>query len=455
MNTEQSKYERLWGEFGQYRAVAPGEHWADQFIATAKPTSGSTVIDFGCGTGRGALRIRQLTGATVHALDFTANCLDADVKPWLGEAFTFTQHDITKPIALRADYGFCTDVLEHIPPQDVDAVLRNIGIACRHLYLNISTVDDAMGALIGEPLHLTVEPAVWWHSKLEELGFRIDRSQDHGECVTFYVSAYLNANDIGEMAQINVEEERIRSNIRANLSLNLREIEIFKPQPDQVVYLLAGGPSLADSESEIIEAGRAGTPIVTVNGTYGWLLDRGIKPAAQVMVDGRAFNKRFVDRHVDTCKYLISSQCDHELVKSLPPEQTWLWHSANSDLVKDELEGRSWHPVSGGTTVITRAIVLLAMLGFRKVEIFGLDSCLRDTAHHAYDQPENDSNLVLDVKVGDRTFKCHGWMVLQAEDFQNIIRYVLGVIPDFEMIVHGDGLISHMLDTACKAVTEV
>lgn len=443
---EQSKYESMWTHEG-YRAVAPGEHHVREFINLAKPSGRHTIADFGCGTGRGALLLRALTNCSVTSIDFASNCLDDDVSASLSETFRFRQHDLTKRLDERYDFGFCTDVLEHIPPESLDAVITNIAVAARNVYFAISTEPDHMGALIGEPLHLSVHDAYWWHTKLTDLGFRVDWSAMGEGVVAFYGSGFMNAEDILDIAVLNMENQKVQENIRANLSLGLREVEPYSAQ-EQVVYLLAGGPSLADFETQIIEAGRDGTPIVTVNGTYGWLLERGIKPAAQIMVDGRSFNKRFVERTVDSCKYLISSQCDTELVRSLPKEQTWLWHSGGTPIVEDMLRElcHECYPVHGGTTVVTRALVLLAMLGFRNIEVFGFDSCLRDGEHHAYAQPENDDRIVIETTVGDRTFRCHGWMVIQADDFRKTVRHVLGLIPDFNLIVHGDGMIAHMLN---------
>ena len=452
--TEQSKYEAMWAH-DAYRAVAPGEHHADRFLDLARPRPDHTVCDFGCGTGRGALRIRLLSGASVSAVDFTDNCLDPDIRLRLGEGFRFVRADLSDPLTERFSYGYCTDVLEHIPPQDVEKVLTNIGLAARKVYFAISTVPDVMGAMIGEPLHLTVRDPFWWHDTLKRVGYRIDWSQYNEGMVCFYASMYLSVDDFIDMSSINVEHETIKANIKANLSLGLREIVPHAAQ-DTTVYLLAGGPSLADFEQQIVEAGRAGTPIVTVNGTYKWLLDRGIKPAAQVMVDARTFNRRFVEPLVDTCTYLISSQCDHEILKSLPPDQTWLWHSSNADPVRETIEElerqHEWYPVRGGTTIATSGLVLLTMLGFRKVEIFGLDSCLRGNDHHAYPQPENDKGHIQKVTIGGKEFSCEPWMLIQANDFQNLVRSVFSKISDFEMVVHGDGLVAQMLNCAAEAV---
>ena len=273
----------------------------------------------------------------------------------------------------------------------------------------------------------------------------------------FYGSLYINATDVAERSELNTETEKVKDNIRNNLSLGLQEVTPHQKQ-DTLVYLLAGGPSLSDYEQQIIEAGKSGVPCVTVNGTYNWLLDRGVKPAAMVMVDARELNKRFVERPVDTCKYFLSSQCDHELVKSLPSDRTWLWHSADSQLLKEIAEetgiSHSWFPVVGGSTVVSRALCLLVMLGYRKVEIFGWDSCIREGKHHAYEQPENDMRSTYSMRVGGREFKCHPWMMLQAFEFQNIVTNFLAKFDDFEMIVHGDGLIAAIINHAAELADE-
>jgi hypothetical protein len=66
----------------------------------------------------------------------------------------FVEHDLTKPLDLRATYGFCTDVLEHIPTEDVDKVLDNCLSACQNVFFQIATVDDVMGGFDWAPLAL-------------------------------------------------------------------------------------------------------------------------------------------------------------------------------------------------------------------------------------------------------------------------------------------------------------
>jgi SAM-dependent methyltransferase len=461
MSNSASLYERVWAD-PRYRETAPGEAHVERFLSLARPYG--EVVDFGCGTGRAALAISRLAGVRVMGIDFAANALDldTDVQAAHGRqsndalhppaAVTFRVHDLREPLSGLAPFGFCTDVLEHIAPADVEGVLANILMAARRVYLAISTVPDQFGpALLGEPLHLTVRPHEWWRGALESLGARIDHEEDLGAVSVFYASIYASGADYLDHSHLNVPETKVEENILANLGLGFSEVRPFEAQETEVI-LLAGGPSLADFEDEIVRRGKGGTPVITVNGTYGWAVERGIAPAAQFMVDARDFNARFIQPILPTCRYIFSSQASHAAARLVPPSQGWLFHSGDTEIVRRCLEGRvwEWYPIFGGSTVVGRALVVLAMLGLRNVEVFGWDSCLRGESHHAYPQAENDASPIVEVEVGGRWFKCHPWMVVQAHEMPLIIRHILAKVEGFNLNIRGDGLIAHMLDTAAS-----
>jgi 2-polyprenyl-3-methyl-5-hydroxy-6-metoxy-1,4-benzoquinol methylase len=145
---EREKYQKMWAR-EEYRQVAPGEDVAQVFLQQARPKHGSEVIDFGSGTGRGALMIALFGGCKVHMLDFADNCLDEDVRNALktqAHALQFTLHDLNKPVPFSAPYGYCTDVLEHIPPEYVDRVLLNVLRSAQHVFFQISCEDDVCGS---------------------------------------------------------------------------------------------------------------------------------------------------------------------------------------------------------------------------------------------------------------------------------------------------------------------
>jgi len=155
---EKDKYIKMWKN-PSYRAVSPGEDAVDEFIETAEINRRTSIIDFGCGTGRGGERIWQLTGAKIQLVDFADNCLDH------GCMLPFTVADLSKPMDISADVGFCVDVMEHIPTGQIEDTIRNIMGCVRGCFFKIAMFPDNMDQLIGHPLHMSVFPVSWWEDK--------------------------------------------------------------------------------------------------------------------------------------------------------------------------------------------------------------------------------------------------------------------------------------------------
>lgn len=161
--SEKEKYERMWSH-PDYRILAPGEDEVETFLKVADPRVGASVIDFGCGTGRAALRL-HVAGLRVLLVDFAPNCRDPGAAH-----LPFFELDLTEPMALRADYGFCCDVMEHIPPQDTRKALANIFASASRVYFRIDTKPDLCGALINQELHVTLLHHEEWAALLGEYG---------------------------------------------------------------------------------------------------------------------------------------------------------------------------------------------------------------------------------------------------------------------------------------------
>lgn len=167
---EYEKYERMWTQEA-YRNMSPGEGLVGLFLEKMQPvgTISGTVIDFGCGTGRAALRLNEL-GINVVLVDFVENSRDEPARH-----LPFVKHDITQPLpkVMRFSNGLCTDVMEHIEPDKVSQTIQNIMTVADSVMFQISTIPDKMGALIGQTLHLTVKPASWWKEQFTSLGYAI------------------------------------------------------------------------------------------------------------------------------------------------------------------------------------------------------------------------------------------------------------------------------------------
>ena len=263
----------------------------------------------------------------------------------------------------------------------------------------------------------------------------------HSEPPSIEVNKLVPIPDI--ICGINEDTEKIRNNIRKNITKGLPQVQPYETQLDKTVGIVLGGPTLNETFPDLLEKKKNGIPVVAVNGAYKYCIKNGLSPSGMIMLDSREFNNRFVLPLTEDCKYFISSQCHPSVFENLKDNKVWIWHCAgddNFDLLK-EVYGEEYYPIMGGATVALRAVHLLRMLGFPKFEMYGFDSCIMGE-HHAYEQPENDGEEVLDVVVSGREFLCTAAHYHQAKEFVDMIAKTGEY---YDLAVHGDGLISHII----------
>lgn len=156
---ERKKYETMWGR-DSYRERSPGMRHLDDAMARLCPRPGSTIADFGCGTGRVSAALNKL-GLVVTAIDIAVNsCAE-----FSGEFVAACLWDLPESLG-QFDYGFCADVMEHIPTAKVPMVLDSIANHSQRVYFQIANFVCHEGDAIGEHLHLTVKPFPWWQEML-------------------------------------------------------------------------------------------------------------------------------------------------------------------------------------------------------------------------------------------------------------------------------------------------
>jgi len=155
---ERKKYEQMW-ELKAYRASQTNVPQVSIFIDIGGIPAGSTVADIGCGPGYASLRFHEY-GMKVVALDIAANALTDEAR----RVVDFHCGSVWEiPEGVSADYGFCTDMMEHIPTEKVDQTLTSIRkMVANCVYFEISLRHDKSGAAIGEVLHMTVQSTAWW-----------------------------------------------------------------------------------------------------------------------------------------------------------------------------------------------------------------------------------------------------------------------------------------------------
>lgn len=228
----------------------------------------------------------------------------------------------------------------------------------------------------------------------------------------------------------NVSLETLRKQAKHSATL---DVERLKPRAahDGKVAIIGGGPSAGDpiSRVEISNLRASGCAIWALNGSYDWLLARGVIPDAHVILDARPENARFLHNSRPETTYYIASICNWVVYDTLMREQR--------NVVRYDLDAMG----DCGTTVGTYALTVAFIEGFREIHLFGYDSSFRGEAGHAYEQAQ-DGDVVVDAYSGDKKFKAASWMVRQAQDFQGVATALIAA--GGTITVHGDGLLPYM-----------
>lgn len=124
---------------GGWRWIAPAVHFAQTCGAR-------TVLDYGAGKGTFAKWFPQRLGMEVYSYD-----------------------PVTYPSPPPAcDFVFCGDVLEHIEPDHLDAVLDDLRAKTRKAALLVISTRPAKKTLSdGRNAHLIIQDASWWAERLQ------------------------------------------------------------------------------------------------------------------------------------------------------------------------------------------------------------------------------------------------------------------------------------------------
>jgi cyclopropane fatty-acyl-phospholipid synthase-like methyltransferase len=115
-------------------------------------TKSETLLDYGCGKGN------QYFIENSHVKYFNG------VMPYLYDPAVETHNTLpTNPV----DGVFSTDVLEHIPEDDLDLVFTQMySLANKFVYHGICTIPAKAILPNGENAHVTVKPKEWWVEKI-------------------------------------------------------------------------------------------------------------------------------------------------------------------------------------------------------------------------------------------------------------------------------------------------
>jgi hypothetical protein len=141
-----------------------GSAWASYVTKALEDEGHASVLDYGA--GKGTLK-QALPDAPIFEYDPAIPGKDATPDP--------------------ADLVLCTDVLEHIEPQHINAVMRDLArVTKRKLMFNICTVPAQKTLPDGRNAHILLKGPLWWRAKLAEhfqvASWGVTTSGCYGEC---------------------------------------------------------------------------------------------------------------------------------------------------------------------------------------------------------------------------------------------------------------------------------
>jgi hypothetical protein len=207
--------------------------------------------------------------------------------------------------------------------------------------------------------------------------------------------------------------EGIRANVQAALARNLPEMAPGIVAHDGTMVVVGSGPSMPEHVEEIRAERELGRPIFAVKGAHDFLCQHGMQPDLWLCVDPR-------DR-----AYLLQEANDHTWAKEEHCEEY------NGKLL-----------IGGGTTSGLRAITVSYVLGFRKIVLYGFDSCLaKDKFTKRFTGEGVEPGKLIDVIVDGKRFWCNGAMAQQANEFQQYYE----AMPDVKIEAKGDGLLAAII----------
>lgn len=128
-----------------------GDKWAEHILDLIRSSGSLTVLDYGCGQGKLG-RALAPHGVQVAEYDPAVDGKDELPKP--------------------ADFVVCTDVLEHIEPERIGAVLAHLRQLTRKTLFAVVSLRPAVKSLPdGRNAHILLKPSAWWYVELVAAGF--------------------------------------------------------------------------------------------------------------------------------------------------------------------------------------------------------------------------------------------------------------------------------------------
>lgn len=440
-------------------------------------TGAKTILDYGCGKGHQYECPIQVGKDEYPNLEAYWGVTVTKYDPGYGPLSEFPKGTY--------DGVICTDVLEHseTTSEAVGNIWSFFGHARAFVFASISCREAIKILPDGRNAHTCIETPDFWRGTfvgMESSTLQAGLPPVHWKIVCSDAKGeFVFANDGLEQALVQakqslqvktkncVPDEQIMDQVKHTQSLGLNWVQECQPHENKAVFVSAG-PSWKDHIPEIRERYDAGDHIYCVKHSHDGLLDAGVVPYGCFLLDPRDHVKDFVENPHPEVRYIAASMCHPTTIRQLMDHDAkiWLYHAlvgAGEDKVANK-----GLMVPGGSCSATRGLVVLRLMGYRNMDLYGYDSCFYDVdidqkadeatkiagmtvkafAQNGFDWGAYDNmsqsvegirkeaKKFLKIEIGGKEFVTTAELVAASQDFQTISAQM----PDVTFEVHGEGM---------------
>ena len=247
------------------------------------------------------------------------------------------------------------------------------------------------------------------------------------------------------------QQDEMHQNVDATLARGYQSIIPYLGSQKGACSIVGAAPSLRKTYHHLRNLPG---DIIAINSSLRFLLERGIVPKWAMLWDAAEIVAEFLSlaRHATPhpdITYLVAARCHPYVFEKLRGCKVVTWFAAGDYDIDDYMrkKGINDPAIKGGSAGVTRAMYLMATLGYTHQNIFGADSSYSDNnASHVNGSLVNEKTLKVWVGNGHgrRMFSATPEWCEQVNEFRDT--YQLFRHPMFNMTVdvYGDGMLPHM-----------
>lgn len=298
-------------------------------------------------------------------------------------------------------------------------------------------------------------------------------------------------SSVEELKGSPIPQEQVLQQIKDSYDI---KVPLFEKMPERTnsCIFIAGGSSLLDHLEEISDRYKNGEFILTSNMTHDFIVEQGIIPNVCIIVDPKERVKDYIKNPQKQTEYVIGTVCVPEVAQQLIDAGmnvkkilVGYGFADESDikLQKELYPGPMNNYLVGGTMMGLRAMNMALLLGFSKIEYYGMDSCYSskpaliqedDTRYeeivksnngrfytdvdtgknytingngggffYAYKKERVPENIQIAKTSDGRKFLTSPCFAHQAKQFLYWVDRLEGKL---EVVLHGDSLTSHLYE---------